>query len=145
MVNISGNGLNVYVLADRTFPVGFNVTQFADDADPFDFPELQIADTGMGVNGDMVTWTTLAPVEVKISVIPSSDDDVSLATLLEANRGGKNKKVAKDVITMTGIYPDGRTILLNNGVIISGAPNDSVASAGRYKSKTYTFRFENKI
>lgn len=144
MTNISGNGLIVNLQASVTFPVGFEITQFADDADPFDIPTQTISETAMGLNGDMVVWTALSPIEISISVIPNSDDDKNLSTLFEANRGGKDKRVAKDVITLTGIYPDNKKIQLVNGAIISGNSGLSIASAGRMKSKTYVFRFENK-
>lgn len=143
-VNISGNGIEVSVVGSVTFPSGFNVTQFADDSDPFDLPEIQIAETAMGVSGDLVVWNTPNPITFTLSVIPGSEDDKNLAILFEENRVAKKKKSAKDVITVTGIYPDGSKITLVNGAITNGMPGNSVASAGRLKSKTYTFAFENK-
>lgn len=144
MQNISGNGIEVSLKASVTFPTGFSVTAFADDSDPFDLPSIKIAETAMGVNGDLVIWNTPTPIVFSLSVIPGSDDDKNLSILFEQNRAGKNKKSAKDKITITGIYPDGRKITLVNGGITDGMPGDSVASAGRLKSKTYTFAFENK-
>lgn len=143
-MDISANGLEIIVKGSVTFPSGFSVTQFADDSDPFDLPDITIADTGMGVNGDLVSWTTPTPIEMNVSVVPNSDDDANLAILFEANRAGKNKRGAKDKITITGIYPDGKKVTLTNGVIISGAPANSGTSSGRMRSKTYGFRFENK-
>ena len=144
MADISINGLEIIVKGSVTFPSGFSVTQFADDADPFDLPDMTIGDTGMGVNGDLVSWGTPAPIEFSLSVIPNSEDDNNLAILFEANRMGKGKRSAKDKITVTGIYPDGKKLTLTNGVIISGAPGNGATSGGRMKSKTYGFRFENK-
>jgi len=144
MTNISVNGLEISLKASITFPQGTPITAFADDSDPFDIPELQIADTGMGANGDLVVFSTPNPIEVSVSVIPNSDDDKNLAFLYEQNRAGKNKKSVKDVITMTGIYPDDSKITLTNGALVSGMPGNAASSAGRLKSKTYTFRFENR-
>lgn len=145
MADISGFGLQINIVASRTFPQGFVVTQFADDADPFDMPSMQIADTGMGVNGDMVSWSLANPIKPTLNVIPGSDDDKNLQVLFEQNRVGKGKFGALDVITMTGVYPDGTTITLTNGKITDGMPGKSLASAGRLKSKNYAFAFENQI
>jgi hypothetical protein len=143
-MDISINGLEIVVKGSVTFPNGFSVTQFADDSDPFDLPDITIADTGMGASGDLVSWSTPVPIDLNISVIPNSDDDANLAILFEANRAGKNKRSAKDVITVTGIYPGGKKITMTNGVLILGAPANSGTSSGRMRSKTYGFRFENK-
>ena len=143
MQDISGFGLQVRVVASETFPSGFTVTSFADDADPFDFPSQQIKDKAMGVNGDLIVWSKANPLNITLALIPKSDDDKNMSVLLEANRAAKGKKVVQDIITMTAIYPDGTQITLANGAITDGIPRNAVASAGRLKSKTYGFSFEN--
>jgi hypothetical protein len=145
MSNISGFGLLVTVRASNTFPAGFTVTQFADDADPFDLPSIQIGDKAMGLNGDLVTWSKANPIAITLAVVPGSSDDINLGILFEANRPGRNKFTMRDEITMTAVYPDGRTTTLTGGAITDGMPGNSVASAGRMKSKQYGFAFENKV
>lgn len=144
MQEVSGFGFQVRVIASKTFPAGFTVTEFADDADPFDLPEIQVADAATGLNGDMVTWSTGGPLSVSLNVIPKSESDKNLAVLLEANRSARGKKPARDVVTLVGLYPDGSTITLSEGIIYGGVPGNSIASAGRMKSKPYQFRFEQK-
>lgn len=144
MNDISGFGLQINLVASKTFPQGITLTQFADDADPFDLPSMQIADKAMGVNGDLVVWNRANPIIPTINVIPGSDDDRNLQVLFEQNRVGKGKLGAGDEITMTGIYPDGSTITLTKGKITDGMPGKSLASAGRLKSKAYVFAFENQ-
>lgn len=144
MEDISGFGLRVVVTASTTFPAGFEVSQFADDTDPFDFPELTIADTGMGLNGDMVTWAKAVPIDIRMGVIPNGPDDTNLAILFEANRVSKGKAGARDVITLTAVYPDGSVKIFSPGRVITGVPANGVQTSGRYKSKTYSFRFENQ-
>ena len=139
MPDISVFGLRVQVVASETFPSGVNITQFADDADPFDTPSIQIRDKAMGVNGDLITWSKANPIIVNLSVIPNSDDDKNLSALLEANRVGKGKQGARDVITFTAVYPDGKTKNFTSGAITDGPPANSPSSAGRLKSKTYAF------
>jgi hypothetical protein len=75
-------------------------------------------------------------------VIPNSEDDANLSELYNANRVGKGKSGARDVITMTVAYPDGRTYTLSGGIITDGIAGLPVASAGRMKSKNYGFTFE---
>jgi hypothetical protein len=142
--DVSGFGLRVRLRASSTFPAGVTISQFADDADPFDLPSIQIADKSMGVNGDLIVWSKANPIIWSISVIPQSEDDRNLAILLEANRTSRGKFSARDEITVTGIYPDGSQVTLIAGTITDGPPGSSVASAGRLKSKTYMFAFEGQ-
>lgn len=145
MQDVSGTGLEVDIVALPSYPVGIKVTAFADDSDPLDTPDIQIAEWGMGVNGDLVIWRAPKPIEVSISVIPNTDEDKNLSYLFDANRVAKNKLSVKDVITATFRYPDGTTRVLTNGAIVSASPLNGVASNGKIKSKTYRFVFENKI
>lgn len=143
MANISGFGSQIQVYASGTFPLGFNLTQFADDADPFDTPVLQIADKSMGLNGDLILWAKANPIIMTLSVIPQSNDDTNLQILFESNRPGRGKLNVQDIIIMSVTYPNGQLVTFNNGGITDGMPANSVASAGRLKSKTYSFAFEN--
>jgi hypothetical protein len=140
---IGGFGLVVTLRASNTFPAALILEQFADDADPFDFPDIQIADVAMGLNGDLLSWSKAIPLPVTLSVVPESDDDNNLAVLLAANRVGKNKQSARDVITLVGTYPSGIVVTLTNGKLTNGSVSNSVSSQGRMKSKQYKFAFEN--
>jgi len=143
--DISGFGTQVQVVASLTFPAGINITQFADDADPFDLPSLQIADKAMGLNGDLITWSKANPIPLTLNVIPEGIDDINLSILLEANRVGRGKLNARDIITITGVLPNGAIINLLQGRITDGMPGTSVASSGRFKTKSYVFTFENRV
>ena len=145
MENISATGLEVTLRASQTFPQGFTVTAFADDADPLDGPNVDIGDSAMGVNGDLIVWNTPVPLEITLNVLPGTEDDRNLELLAEANRMAKGKISARDNITMTFRYPvAGKRCTLVNGHIRSIPPVYSAAGAGRIKSRAYTFRFENK-
>lgn len=143
MENISGFGLKIVITASTTFPAGIPVTQFADDVDPLDIPQLTIAETGSGLNGDMVGWSRAVPIDVNIGVVPNGEDDQNLAILFESNRVAKGKRGSRDLITLTAVYPDGRVKVFQRGMCIASQVANAVASAGRYKSRTYSFRFEN--
>jgi hypothetical protein len=144
MTDISGFGAQLNVKASVTFPQGFIVTQFADDGDPFDIPSQQIADTAMGLNGDLVSWSRANPIKITLNVVPGSEDDRNLSILFEANRVGKGKQGARDEITIVAVYPNEGTLTLTGGVITDGQVGNSIGSAGRLKSKAYMFAFENK-
>lgn len=142
MQDVSGFGLRIQLVASATFPSGVTLSQFADDADPFDFPSINVAGSAMGLNGDLVTWSKANPLKVTVNVIPGSEDDDNLSALLNANRVGRGKRSSRDVVTLTGVYPNGRTVTLTPGIITDGTPGASVSNAGRLKSKTYQFEFE---
>ena len=142
MQNISGYGLSANVVASNSFPNGFPVTEFADDADPLDSPDLDLADTAYGLNGNMVVWSRPQGLEISISVIPNSDADINLQALVEANRVGYKKRGARDLINISLVYPSGELANMASGVIVTGPFTKRVASAGRFKTNTYRFRFE---
>ena len=141
--NISGFGLRITLTASVSFPRGFTISAFAGDADPFDNPTLTIAEHEMGLNGDLITWSNANPLAVTFNIIPNSEDDINLNALFEANRVGRGKQSVQDEITVVAIYPDGNTATYSGGSPTSFIPANSVASAGRLKTKPYTFNFEN--
>lgn len=141
--DISGFGLRITIAASNTFPSGFSVTQFADDGDPLDMPSLQLADKAMGLNGNMATWSKANPIPMTINVMPGTDDDRNLQVLASANRAAAGRRPARDLITATVVYPDGTTFRLMRGKITDSPFGNSVASAGRFKSKPYVFAFED--
>ncbi|CAM7999347.1 Phage tail protein [Morganella morganii] len=143
MNDVSATGLALVVQASKTFPSGIFITQFADDADPLDLPAVDIAQTGMDINGNLVSWSTPTPQTVTINVLAGSEEDQNLAILLEANTAKKGRRHAGDIITMVASYGDGSTTTARNGKITNGSRGNSAASAGRLKSKQYIFVFQD--
>ena len=143
--DVTGFGVVINIIASNTFPAGFTVTQVADDADPLDFASVKIADTAMGVNGDLIVWAKAVPLPAVVNVIPGSADDINLQILADANRVAQGKASAGDVITMTVIYPDTTVVTLTGGRITDSMFGKSVAGAGRLKTKPYAFAFAAKI
>jgi len=149
MENISANGLTVIVSALPSFP-NLVLTQFSDDTDPLDIPEIEINDSAMGVNGDLVTWNTPKPIEVSLGVIPGSTDDKNLGILFSLNRAGKLKPSTNDIVNLTFLYVSTGGLFARKVTMISGRcksymPATGAAASGRKKSKVYTFVFENTI
>lgn len=145
MEDISGIGITVTIIASKTFPTGFTISQFADDADPLDLPDVELVSEGMNVNGELVTWSTPKPLTVDFNMIPNTEDVRNLDILFDANRAAYKKVAVRDIVTIVVNYPDGTKKVLNNGRPKTYAPAPSIASAGRYKSRHYNFVFENKV
>ena len=143
MTDITGVGSRLTIKASVTFPNGFVVTQFADDADAFDFPNREIAQVAIGANGQAVSWNHASLINFPISVVANSEDDLNLQVLFNANTVAQGKTVANDVIQINIAYPNGQIISLNNGKLTSGPTGNAFTAAGRLKSKQYTFMFES--
>lgn len=142
--DVSGFGTRVNIVADVTFPEGFVVTQFSNDADPLDMPPTKFADTAMGVNGDFIRWSKAVSLPMTISVIPGSDDDINLQIIADANRVAQGKISAQDTITAVVIYPDGQMVTLIGGAMTDAPFGRSISSDGRQKTRVYSFMFADK-
>lgn len=144
MQDISGFGLIVNIVASKTFPLGLTITQFADDSDPMDIASVKIAETALGLNGDLIRWAKAVSLPCILNVIAGSEDDISLGILADANRPAQGKSVAGDIITGTVIYPDGSAVQYTGGAITDAVFGKAVAGSGRLKTKPYGFSFQNK-
>jgi len=140
MYNVSAAGLSVRVTGFKVIP-NFNLTAFADDADPFSIDQVQIADHANNINGAMVVWSKQTNKIVNINLIPESEDDINMTTAAMANltQGGNFKQL--DQIQMIATYPDGARVIAKGGVIIAADLGKSTGQE-RKKSKQYTFAFE---
>lgn len=144
-INISGFGLTIDLIASVTFPTGVVLTQFGDDADALDFPTIQLGESAMSLNGDLVKWSKPAVIPLTLNIIPNSLNDELLTILVQSNQVGKNKLNIQDNISMVIFYPDGAITTLTQGLITNAMVSSGVASAGRLKTKPYTFQFEGVV
>lgn len=143
--NISLFGFSLRIVASRTFPSGFTITEWADDQPPVDSSDIETGAFGIGPNGDMVVWQKPAALQAKYSVIPNSQADRNLSILHEANRISKNKILTTmDVITATATYQDGRVFTLSQGMIFSGPAVPAGTQDGRLATRAYGFVFEDR-
>lgn len=143
--DISGFGTKITLQATPTFPNGITLTQFADDADSLDSPNITIGEMAMGVNGDAVFWSKAVANPVSVNLIPDSDDDKNMQVLFANNRVGAGKVSTQDLVQIKINYPNGATATFINGKLLEGPATSSIASSGRKKSKMYMFKFENYV
>lgn len=144
-LDVTGFGTIVNLVADVTFPAGIVITQFSNDADPLDMAAVKIADTAMGVNGDLIRWARAVPLPMVLNVVPGSADDQNLAILADNNRASQGKVSAGDVITANVIYPDGSVVTLIGGVLTDAVFGKGISGEGRLKTKAYSLMFSDKI
>ena len=140
-LNIAGFGTSIVLVASGTYPVGFAIEALADDSDPIEIEDIEIAEEVMGVNGQTASFSKPAIIPVSISVLPTAISQQALNILFQANLVGANKSVNDDVITLTIVYPGGHGVVFTDGRMIGGPPASSLASAGRLKTMTYKFSF----
>ncbi|MBG6031445.1 hypothetical protein I5E97_10320 [Proteus hauseri] len=143
MNDISATGLSLIIQASNTFPAGIPITTFADDGDPLDLPAVDITQTAVDINGNLVSWSAPTPQTVTINVLAGSEEDENLAILLDANTARRGRRHTSDIITLVASYGDGSMTTARNGRMTNGSRGNSVASAGRLKSKQYTFIFQD--
>ncbi|MBQ2174079.1 MAG: hypothetical protein II453_03050 [Alphaproteobacteria bacterium] len=144
-IDVSAMGLKVLVQATLSFPLGIEVTHFADDGESLAITDMTTMETGMGVNGDLVVWRVATPCEVELNVIPGTDDCNDLEMLFNLNMTQKNRVSSKDLITMIVTHPNGKQTILTNGYIVGGKPAQDYSSNGRANSRTFRFIFENNV
>ncbi len=144
MSDISAFGSSLRVVASKTFPLGIQIDQFSDDADPFSFDLMDIAVFAMDVNGNPITWVKANGIPFTINVLAGTESATDMATLFEANRASFGKRAAFDEITIAIIYPNGKKKTLSKGVIISGMPGTGITTEGRQKTRPYNFMFGNQ-
>lgn len=145
MINIGGAGSKVTIISVPTFPQGFTVTEFATDTDPLVVDDVEINNTEVGVNGDVVNWKKAGLINIELSIIPNCESDKNLRIILNSNRLAKNKVAIDDDITMIVSEADGTIITYSGGKLISGPSSNSISSDAKLRTKTYRFTFSNVI
>lgn len=140
-MDISVAGSEVSIISNPTFPAGFTITEWATDADPLTIEDVQVAQSEIGVNGDVISWHRAAMVNVDMNVIPNSESDKNLMILTATNKVEKNKVSLHDNITMVIAYADGTIKTFSEGTIVSGSVANSMVNDGKIRSKNYKFTF----
>jgi hypothetical protein len=141
MIDVSGFGSSVIIIALSSFPVGFSVTEFADDVDPFVVEAIEPTGYEMLYDGSLFAYDKAAAIKVALSVVAGTSDDINLKILLQARKGTAQVLNIPDITSMVVSYPDGGRVMFSNGTIIGGPLADTLQSTGRKKGNTYQFVF----
>jgi hypothetical protein len=140
MINIGAHGLSIQLIALQSFPMGFSLSQFADDVNPLDVKDTEPFGYELLYDGEMFAFDKANVIELSISVIAGSDDDINLKILLQSRKGGARIAPIPDAVTLVISYPTG-TVMLTKGTILAGPLADTVLADGRKKGNTYRFAF----
>lgn len=141
MINVGGFGSNLTIIALSSFPVGFSVSEFADDVDPVIFEDVETTGIEMLYDGSLFAFDKASPIVCRIAVVPGGDDDANLKILLQARKASISFLPLPDVTSMIITYGGGGRVMLTNGSIIAGPVADSIVQQGRKKGNVYTFAF----
>lgn len=141
MENISGLGLGITILALQSFPMGFSLSQFADDINPFEVEEIEPVGYDMLYDGSLFAFDKAAPVLLTIGLIAGTADDINCKVLLQARKASSGIIPLPDITSMVVTYGDGGRLLLSNGTILKGPLGDTIQASGRKKGNQYTFVF----
>lgn len=142
MIDVSAFGTSVIVVALNSFPLGFSLSEFADDVpDPLSVEATETTGYEMLYDGKIFFYDKASPIKVNVSVISGTRDDINLKVLLQARKGGVSLLPLPDITSIVITYPDGGRVVFSAGSMVSGPFADSLAAIGRRKSNTYTFIF----
>ncbi len=141
MIDISTVGSGVTIFSLTSFPMGFRVGSFADDGDSLVVEPTEVSGFEKLYDGRIFGFDKTSPVLLSLNVIPNTEEDINLKILLQKRKSNPTFLALPDDITMVISYADGGRNVLSEGVMVGGSIADSMLSAGRKKSNTYSFAF----
>jgi hypothetical protein len=141
MIDISAFGTGLTIVATTSFPVGFQVTSFADDEAPLDISNVEVSGYEKLYDGTIFTYDKTSPILLSIGVLPNTSDDINLKVLMQQRKSSAQLNQLADTTSLIIKYADGGYAAMSNGSIISGALADSLTTQGRKKGNAYHFVF----
>jgi hypothetical protein len=141
MIDISTAGSGLTIFSVNSFPMGFRLSSFADDADSLVIEPTMVSGFEKLYDGTIFGFDKTSPILLSVGVIPNTDDDINLKILLQTRKSNPTYISLLDTVTMVISYPDGGRNVLSGGVMLGGSIADSMLSGGRKKSNTYSFAF----
>lgn len=139
--NLSTFGSKVILSASINYPMGVEIEDWADDADPFGPDNVTISEYGISLNGALLSWQQPAVAELEFSVWANSDSDRILRNIFDTDSIRKGKAALINVLTLSVQFPDGEKAIFTSGKMLSGPPSSRAQQGGRKASKTYRFVF----
>jgi len=138
--DISARGSYV-IIEDVTKGSKIYITDFADDQDPITIDDVNIAEGFYDANGKLCRRGKIEPVNCHIAVIPSSDGELAMNEFVLNNLTLTNGS-AYSTCNMTVFYRSGKKTEFCNGFLTSSSMGYAATSAGRIRTKNYSFCFE---
>jgi uncharacterized protein YodC (DUF2158 family) len=152
MIDISFTGGNIIV---KSGGASTTISEFSDEGTPVECNEIEVTGHAVTLNGQVIFWRKPNAYVVAVTVIPMSDNDITLGNMLEMahvkpGEGGA-APVSKLTASLTincpkinesGSQSRGNTWSFQNGRIVSGPTGPSTSSEGKMTARTYTFVFE---
>jgi hypothetical protein len=142
---VSANGVKLMLFASISYPMGVEIASFNPGDDPISFDDLTVAETEMGVNGNMIVYRTPYSYNLTFNITPMTDQDAIMENIANADRIAFGKSSAKNVLTLVVIYPQGRTLTFIDGALTSIPGGFSAGGNGRIGGRQYSMSFRNMV
>lgn len=149
---MAGNTVSSNRLIDVSFAgsvvrvAGIMINNFMDDANPVEFPDVEVTSVGMNCNGVMIRYAKPSAVMMSVTVIPGSKEDAELYKLWKVYRvqDGKNNATQWEKPLTATIQTKGNRAakyVFGGGTMVSGPGGPSSNGEGKMQGRTYTFAF----
>jgi hypothetical protein len=141
MIDISSFGSSVAIISTQSFPMGFSLTQFADDEDPLTVEEVEVSGYEKLYDGNIFIFDKTSPILMSVAVMPNTDDDINMKILMQMRKSSPQLLPLPDTVSAVITYGDGGRVILSNGGVLTGSLADSLSKDGRKKGNLYHFVF----
>lgn len=147
MAGLSSNNLIDVSFAGSVVTVaGITINNFMDDANPVEFPDVEVSGVGVNCNGIMIRHAKPNVVIMSVTVIPGSQEDHKLYDLWMSYRvqnGINNAGVWEKSLTGSVSTKGNRSsnYSFSGGTMVSGPGGPSANGEGKMTGRTYTFAF----
>lgn len=123
-----------------------DISDFLDDANPFQFPDTEVSGVGMNFKGALIRYARGNPFMFSVTVCAGSNSDKILRTALAKYHISNGEKIRGNGISATLSVPamgttGNNTYSLSKGVIVSGPMGPTATGEGKMQGNTYTFAF----
>ena len=143
--DVSANGVKLMLFASVSYPTGVEIATFNPGEDPINFDDLKIAETDMGVNGNLIVYRTPYAYNMVFNITPMTEVDQIMENIANADRIAAGKVSAKNILTLVVIYPQGRTLTYVDGAMTDCPGGFSSSGNGRINGRRYAMSFRDLV
>lgn len=127
------------------------ITNFMDDANPIEFPDVEVSGAGANLNGQMIRHAKPNLITCSMTVMPKSPDENFLYNTWmkyrvqnAENKGDYWEQPCTLIVNLSsGASNKGgkRKWILGGGTMLSGPGGPASTAEGKMQGRTYTFTF----